>query len=149
METLNMAVNLNANKMVSRIAELHDGFSNTIFNATQDQLRSEFEDRLQELASSSKNNPVEDPLYSEDNFLNNYNEESSEVTEISSLDEIDTFFQSPSNAAKDIRTKSRKRRSMKDIGSKILTRSPKQSKSGNKNKSTSDEFENIDLIKRA
>jgi hypothetical protein len=39
METLNTAVNLNANKMISRVAELHDGFSDTIFNATQDQLR--------------------------------------------------------------------------------------------------------------
>ena len=39
MKTLNTAVKLNANKMVSRVAELHDDFSDTIFSATQDQLR--------------------------------------------------------------------------------------------------------------
>src|SRR5947208_10153268 len=39
MKTLNTAVNLNTNKIVSRVAELHDDFSDTIFNATQDKLR--------------------------------------------------------------------------------------------------------------
>ena len=36
MKTLNKAVDLNANKMISRVAELHDDFSDTIFNATQE-----------------------------------------------------------------------------------------------------------------
>jgi hypothetical protein len=33
-----MAVNLNTNKMVDRVSELHDDVSNTIFSITQDKL---------------------------------------------------------------------------------------------------------------
>ncbi|CAG8598907.1 11844_t:CDS:10 [Diversispora eburnea] len=43
LETLKKAIDLNADKMASRVAVLHDNFSDTIFNVTQDQLRSGFE----------------------------------------------------------------------------------------------------------
>ncbi|CAG8779295.1 16689_t:CDS:2 [Dentiscutata erythropus] len=42
LETLKIAINLNADKMVSRVAELHDDFSNTIFSVTQNQLQLRF-----------------------------------------------------------------------------------------------------------
>ncbi|CAG8595613.1 15455_t:CDS:10, partial [Gigaspora rosea] len=42
LETLKIAISLNADKMVSRVAELHDNFSDTIFSVTQDQLQSCF-----------------------------------------------------------------------------------------------------------
>ena len=39
MDTLNTAVNLNINKMIGRVSELHDGVNDTIFSITQDKLR--------------------------------------------------------------------------------------------------------------
>ncbi|CAG8801331.1 19632_t:CDS:2, partial [Racocetra persica] len=42
LKTLKVAINLNADKMASRVAELHDDFSDTIFNITQNQLQLRF-----------------------------------------------------------------------------------------------------------
>ncbi|CAJ0890232.1 6230_t:CDS:2, partial [Entrophospora sp. SA101] len=41
LETLNTAVNLNTNKMIGRVSELHEDVSNTIFSITQDKLHFE------------------------------------------------------------------------------------------------------------
>ncbi|CAB4426721.1 unnamed protein product [Rhizophagus irregularis] len=75
------------------------------------------------------------PHKTEDNSFDYYNEETEDASAESaetSLDGIDAFFQNHPYVAKDVKTKSRKRRSKKDTGSKIST---KGSKRNNKNSS--------------
>ena len=65
-------------------------------------------------------------------------------------EEIDIFFRSAPDVAKNVKMKSRKRTLMEDTGSKISSNGAKRNKSSNQNiivdagQSTSDEFENID-----
>ncbi|CAB5377222.1 unnamed protein product [Rhizophagus irregularis] len=82
--------------------------------------------------SSSKPSLPPPSHKTEDNSFDYYNEETEDASAETSLDEIDAFFQNHPYVAKDVKTKSRKRRSKKDTGSKIST---KESKRNNKNSS--------------
>ncbi|PKC56605.1 hypothetical protein RhiirA1_473753 [Rhizophagus irregularis] len=157
-ETLNTTINLNANKMVSRVAELHDDFSDTIFSVTKDQLRFERKQSLEDRSASKKTKDSGDKMSSSKYNLSdepsdlvspvitpppnppNFRGRPSPGAEVEeALDEIDDFFRGPPNVVKDAKLKSRKRGSMKGTGSKSVKRNKSSNDAEDAEQTTCDE----------
>ncbi|KAG9295802.1 hypothetical protein G9A89_009031 [Geosiphon pyriformis] len=160
-EATSSLISISTKTLTTTIGNIHSAIKNvndtlTITGAENTKKRPAEEPSPVIIPPPNLRNTTPPPCYnSKDNFFNDYNEESTEVEDASteaSPDEIEILFQTPPDVAKDVKTKTRKHRSMEDAGSKISAKDAKRNKSSNKKivvdaaQSTSDEFENIDKL---